>query len=248
MLVASQSKAAARPVPRYAPPVVPGSPSSAHPPFNLFLPPTTAPASAVPVRPSAASPFPRHLAPNTGGQASAVYLSARELNATIAAAPVALEVVSTTSRGIIARDALPGIQPTLRCVPWVVQDLPDDAIVLPAPVLSVTKLSTTTLKTNLVHERWRPGAHFFLNQLAKMKALRDELDRHNLWFMLSALAKGNLRIVIGDGPVDPSKRAAAGPPWSTCALVRSNHTRGSANIRLFYMCCRSILRAIKLST
>jgi hypothetical protein len=38
MLVASQSKAAARPVPRYAPPVVPGSPSSAHPPFNLFLP------------------------------------------------------------------------------------------------------------------------------------------------------------------------------------------------------------------
>ena len=94
MLVASQSKAAARPVPRYAPPVVPGSPSSAHPPFNLFLPPTTAPASAVPVRPSAVSPFPHHLAPSTGGQASAVYLSARELNATIAAAPVALEVAS----------------------------------------------------------------------------------------------------------------------------------------------------------
>jgi len=208
MLVASQSKAAARPVPRYAPPVVPGSPSSAHPPFNLFLPPTTAPASAVPVRPSAVSPFPHHLAPSTGGQASAVYLSARELNATIAAAPVALEVASGPSRGIIARDALPGIEPTSRCVPWVVQDLPDDAIVLPAPVLSVTKLSTTTLKTNLVHERWRPGAKFFLNQLTKMKGLRDELDQHNLWFMLSALAKGNLRIVIGDGPVDPSKRAA----------------------------------------
>jgi hypothetical protein len=36
MLVASQSKAAARPMPRYAPPVMPGSPSSAHPPFNLY--------------------------------------------------------------------------------------------------------------------------------------------------------------------------------------------------------------------
>ena len=208
MLVATQSKAAARPVPRYAPPAVPGSPSPAHPPFNLSLPHTTAPASAVPVRPSAVSPFPHHLAPNTGGQASAVYLSARELNATIAAAPVALEVASGPSRGIIARDALPGIEPASRCVPWVVQDLPDDAIVLPAPVLSVTKLSTTTLKTNLVHERWRPGAKFFLNQLTKMKGLRDELDQHNLWFMISALAKGNLRIVIGDGPVDPSKRAA----------------------------------------
>jgi hypothetical protein len=49
---------------------------------------------------------------------------------------------------------------------------------------------------------------FFENELKKARALRDQLAQLGLWALLSAAAKGVLRVLEGDGAIDATKRTA----------------------------------------
>ena len=211
-LVAARASADAsnrllHPSPRAVPfsgPVIPASPSSPRQPYFSSLPSTSTPASALPVRAIHASPL--SPAPTMGSQA---FLSASDLNATVNA--TSLDAVVGCGPGVISRDALPGILPHSRHIPWGASgEPPHDANVAMPPVLAVSKVPTLTLTSSLTLQVWRQNTKFFEHQLLLARKLRDELHQLGLWSMLAAVATGTLRLLEGNGGISlPAKAALA---------------------------------------
>ena len=206
-LAAAQSAVAAKHVSRSAPPAVlsgvvrePTPLSPLRPRFAL-----SSPDSAIPVPTRAASSY---ASPGFSvGGGSVTITSAADLHALIDQATLA-SVTPSEERSLIRRECLPGIDPNSRRVPWGASGgIPADGLLLPAPILTTSKLHTVTIQP-LELVVWRPGMQFFENELKKARALRDQLAQVGLWALLSAAAKGVLRVLEGNGAIDATKRTA----------------------------------------
>jgi hypothetical protein len=138
---------------------------------------------------------------------SQTYLSASDLNAAIASASVG--TVIDFGPGVISRDSLPGVSAHYRQIAWGASgEPPRDANVVMQPAISMSKVSTLSLKSSLTLEVWRPDAQFFDKMLRILKALRDELHSLGLWSVLAAAATGTLRILEGNGVIGLQAKAA----------------------------------------
>ena len=171
-LAAAQSAVAAKHVSHSAPPAVlsgvvrePTPLSPLRPRFAL-----SSPDSAIPVPTRAASSY---ASPgfSVGGR-SVTITSAADLHALIDQATLA-SVTPSEERSLIRRECLPGIDPNSRRVPWGASGgIPADGLLLPAPILTTSKLHTVTIQP-LELVVWRPGMQFFEHELKKARALRD---------------------------------------------------------------------------
>ena len=206
-LAAAQSAATASHVSRSAPPAVLSgeyrepSPLSPHrPPFTL-----SSPHSAIPVSARAASSYASPRISVRGG--CATITSAAELNALIGQAAVT-SVTMSEDRSLIRRESLPGIERSSRIISWGVPGgVRSDGLLLQSPVLTVSKLHSVAMQP-LELVVWRLGGQFFETELKKWRALRDQLAQLGLWALLSAAAKGVLRVLEGNGAIDATKRTA----------------------------------------
>ena len=161
-LAAAQSAVAAKHVSRSAPPAVlsgvvrePTPLSPLRPRFAL-----SSPDSAIPVPTRAASSY---ASPGFSvGGGSVTITSAADLHALIDQATLA-SVTPSEERSLIRRECLPGIDPNSRRVPWGASgDIPADGLLLPAPILTASKLHTVAIQP-LELVVWRPGMQFFEN-------------------------------------------------------------------------------------